>query len=409
MASQQALMASTFAWLDHSDSDRRSMLEAISQFRERDTLDEIGIGSIRDAFANLLFPGTSVLQTRARYFLFIPWIYLNLERRRTSSADVGTRARQDEVKLIRALKRGDAGALGVIGGQVEDRVQLLPSRAYWQGLEVLGIRRAHGSTERYHRSLDAFYAGQHETLRSDDGELVDQPLTNWHPGLPDSPHDLLQECSFALTRAEAEYLRDRILERASGTAFAYFVSHGDRDVDVPFAWRHPQVGELPLQTRERLDAAHAFSDLIQGARLLYNVMVAEMSNSGELVEHVDRLEAWEGGLSVHAQQLASGNRSAFWQLAYEGNPRISGGARRFADRWSQLVAESAGRIGATPAARSLIQDREIRLKRGLARLDERNVRARENWGGTAGTNPLDYRWGGTVSRLVNDIRLGFDD
>src|SRR4051812_19238555 len=153
-------MASTFAWLDHSDSDRRTMLEAISQFRERDTLDEIGIGSIRDAFANLLFPGTSVLQTRARYFLFIPWIYLNLERRRLPSSEVGAKARRDEVALIRALKRGDPGALGVIGAQVEDRIQMLPSRAYWQGLGVLGIRRVTGPVERYHRSLDVFYLSQ---------------------------------------------------------------------------------------------------------------------------------------------------------------------------------------------------------------------------------------------------------
>jgi hypothetical protein len=33
------------------------------------TRDELGIGSVRDAFAELLFPGTGAIMTRARYFL----------------------------------------------------------------------------------------------------------------------------------------------------------------------------------------------------------------------------------------------------------------------------------------------------------------------------------------------------
>lgn len=41
---------------------------------EPGTLDELGIGSIRDTFSDELFPGTSTIQTRARYFLFVPWI-----------------------------------------------------------------------------------------------------------------------------------------------------------------------------------------------------------------------------------------------------------------------------------------------------------------------------------------------
>jgi hypothetical protein len=48
------------------------MVDVISAFREQDTRDELGLGTIRDGFANILFPGTSTIQTRARYFLF--WV-----------------------------------------------------------------------------------------------------------------------------------------------------------------------------------------------------------------------------------------------------------------------------------------------------------------------------------------------
>lgn len=67
-------MPSTFTWLDYSEHEHRKMLDVIDLFRERDTRDELGISSIHDAF----FPGTSTIQTRACYFLFIPWLYLEI-------------------------------------------------------------------------------------------------------------------------------------------------------------------------------------------------------------------------------------------------------------------------------------------------------------------------------------------
>ncbi len=63
---------STFTWIDHSEKQRRQILEAIDLFREKDTRDELGLAGIRDAFSDMLFPGTGSLQTRARYFFFVP-------------------------------------------------------------------------------------------------------------------------------------------------------------------------------------------------------------------------------------------------------------------------------------------------------------------------------------------------
>ena len=68
-------MASTLTWLDFSDRDRKRTLDAIDLFREEDTRDELGLGVIRDAFADRLFPGTSTIQTRVRYFIFVPWLF----------------------------------------------------------------------------------------------------------------------------------------------------------------------------------------------------------------------------------------------------------------------------------------------------------------------------------------------
>ena len=71
-------MPSTFSWVDFSDKDRENMMQIIHQLRQTDTLDELGIGSVRDSISNTLFPGTTTIQTRAKYMLFIPWIFIQM-------------------------------------------------------------------------------------------------------------------------------------------------------------------------------------------------------------------------------------------------------------------------------------------------------------------------------------------
>ncbi len=132
------------------------MVDVISAFREQDTRDELGIGTIRDGFADILFPGTSTIQTRARYFLFIPWMYLALERKKVPIAKAAEWARGRETALIYALESPAIGAATSVAKPV-DKLKRLPSNIYWQGLCTWGIRQFAGSQDQYHRSLDHYY------------------------------------------------------------------------------------------------------------------------------------------------------------------------------------------------------------------------------------------------------------
>ena len=71
-------MVSHFAWVDFAGENQQKMLDVVKLFQEKDTRDELGIGTIRDSFSDYFFPGTSTIQTRARYMLFVPWIYKGL-------------------------------------------------------------------------------------------------------------------------------------------------------------------------------------------------------------------------------------------------------------------------------------------------------------------------------------------
>ena len=107
-------MQATLTWLDLTAGDRDKMRRVLDLFNEQGTLDEMGLGNLRDAISDALFPGTSYNQTRLRYVLFIPWIYLRLETRRVRSLDVERAARQAEVDLIGRLEQGK-DKKGIIG------------------------------------------------------------------------------------------------------------------------------------------------------------------------------------------------------------------------------------------------------------------------------------------------------
>ena len=66
-------------WIDFSKNERNKVLSVLDLLTEAGTLDELGIAPIRDGFANLFFPGTSTIQTRAKYFMIVPYALKDLE------------------------------------------------------------------------------------------------------------------------------------------------------------------------------------------------------------------------------------------------------------------------------------------------------------------------------------------
>src|SRR4051794_23526754 len=132
-------------WLASSERERQRALELARALRQRESRDELGIGSVRDALADLLFPGTSTLHTRARYHLFIPWAY-QLGFAQRGSASLASHVRTQEAQLIAALKQSD-DLRGLIGRDAGAALRRMPSALYWQGLHVWGIRRVGGAAE----------------------------------------------------------------------------------------------------------------------------------------------------------------------------------------------------------------------------------------------------------------------
>ncbi len=401
-------MPSTFTWLDNSESDRRRALEVIDLFAQPGTLDELGIGMIRDALADQMFPGTSTIQTRARYFLFIPWIYLDLERRRVPSAKISELARQEEIRLARSLAENEADASGVIGKEAGRHLKRLPSAIYWSGLQRWGLRQSRASQDSYHRSLDRLYADQRAWREAGhDREGQSAPPGIWHPHIPDPPSDFPDAVNFALGREEVEYLQDRIRAQARGSLLAHLIDEGAVGPRVAFPWLHPVCAELPPRLRELLGHARNFAEAHHGAALLYNLMLAEKFPLPERVEQYrEMLAGWAALVSERSEVLRGWDRERFWDLVQMENGRpIPPAHRQFVDDWFELLqaASQPGALVESETARQLIEVRERALKRGRARLAHREYL--ERWGGTSGAGLLNYRWS-TVQTIVSDILDG---
>ncbi len=392
-------MPSTFTWLDHSESDRREMQRVIELFKEADTRDELGIGQIRDAFSDLLFPGTSTIQTRARYFLLVPWIFREMEQRKIPSRRARSRGREFEVQLIDALENGGESS-GVIGIVARADLKRLASSVYWHGLGVLGIRLIHGSTEDYYRSLDSFYRMNKTAPISESGEVLQQAPRNWHGGLPDAPDDLLESATMDLTRAEADYLRDRMRISIPNSMLSHVVDLGI-ETAVNFPWLYPAADDLPDHIQEWLRNAWNFSEAIHGASLLYNLMLAKKSERDDLITHYDyMLDEWSSEMRQGQDRFDAWDRRRFWEIAQSSNTRVSQPTKTFVDGWLDIALDESIRIQNDLSARNLIEHRERSLKRSQARLANR--RALEMWSEAAGTAQLNYRWPIT-QRIANDI------
>lgn len=65
-------MTSRIGWIDFSREHRDRVFSVIDMLGESGTVDELGVGVVRDALADWLFPGVSTIQTRPKYFLLIP-------------------------------------------------------------------------------------------------------------------------------------------------------------------------------------------------------------------------------------------------------------------------------------------------------------------------------------------------
>lgn len=386
------------------------MREIVQLFSQRETQDELGGRRIVVVLSDELFPGTSVLHSRARYLLFIPWFV----KRSATKKDPRGWFEWLERRMISAFLDDtdtppEDRLVGLIGRDAGPKVRQLPSSAYWTALDAWGVLLVPGNVQDTLARTSKAPAQPFD----DADELPERQLGVWHPGVGEAPRGFPEDDldgGFRLKPHEAAWLRERWLAKADGSLLAH-LARGAGTLSGEWApWLEPRCLTAAHSIRGVLDEAERFSLTLAGGRLLYYLMVGEKYlGTGydqadiDLDLLRDQLDAWADEVSDRLGLFGGWDPRDFWTLVRSRNARVDELTRRFFDQWFDRVRRGdVTNVADDPALRSGIEARERFLKRGQARLS--NTKLLAGWQGGLPSR-VSFRWA-QVQQLVTDVQQG---
>lgn len=406
---------SGIGWIDFSSEDRARVQEVLNRLKEPGTLDELGIGQVRDAFSDLLFPGFSTIQTRARYFLEIPKIMLDWSAKSTAyrrKHPLPVYLRDAENDLARTLKANyealNLSPENVIGHTVVERggVARRPSSTYWNGLRVFQIVDTSKSLAEFCREWRQGY----ETVKavdsdegSDDSDQhfereVRRPPNSTGPWRAGLTLDLdKQEAEFLATRFKsakeiehsvaAQLLSTKLVEAGIGANHETFAAFS--------LWANRQTS-LSLQMRVRVKTAQRFSAGIEGAHIIFNRLLAERLDDEDLRSYcIDEYKGWKSRVA-HAN-IFHATAAKEWLDVSMASRTVKKRTVNFLHDWTKAVCENASQRKLD----ELVRTQALANKPGRSLL-ERMPRAKAAW---YGMKALEYRWP-TARRMLRDLLEG---
>lgn len=368
-------------WIDFSTADRNKVKQILSLIRPEGQLDELGVGYLRDALADVLLPGISTIQTRAKYFFIVPYIlrdYLRLpaSQRRKQAPRSYLKEQEHQVKNLLREKYGQQGNSGVIGITLPPGKYIVrtPSEIYWRGLQLFGCIDSHGlSRENYLRN-----AINHQALeRAENDEEADDKESNHEDvfciNVPTNP-DWRIDLSLDLTKTEADFLYAQIRNTNNVKLQQSLLPtlFGDNKLIELFMKaksfqdfvRKSQSCDLPTFLKHKLILAFNFAEIMEGVHLLYNHLLQLHFYSQNYDDHW-QTEWIKWKTALYDKMINPGDFCIQDVFEYAFVRRIN--TELFITRWWQLLKESTAMLP-TPAMINIISMQETGAKGKKARL-----------------------------------------
>lgn len=388
-------------WIDFSKSERSKVLSVLDMLSEAGTLDELGIAPVRDGFANIFFPGTSTIQTRAKYFMIVPYALKDLEYSGESNPNRILRA-FDEVERHcgeRFLANGN-DTDGIIGSRSLGQgkwVKRTPADIYWAGLRNYGIFTGGTlSLTEYVRAMCALKnqkttltklgnrndnAEENESDDKDAGELFQMQF--WK--IPTYEQDWEDNLDIKLTEDEGDFLKRQITLTYPDSMMAYILKNNMVEVFEPesFLQLDSLIHLFPKQIQDDYRLASSFSMFLYVIRTVYNIIVSEGKNP-------DANSEWKE-LEPYLDEYAEVDlESIFGRLQIHSNVFLC----RFLQKEQELMV-----VGDLEGMKTEIRRRERELKQNRAKTMHPGEFDPCTW---YGGGALDYRFG-NAKVIMKDI------
>lgn len=390
-------------WVDFSREDREKVLDVMNLLQEQGAVDEIGIGLVRDAFANLFFPGTSTVQTVAKYFLIVPYVLKEATEGRYGNDLNKTLRRIDleEKECGKLLMQNCPGEDGIIGRRVLPKswVARKPSNIYWNGIRTYGICTQDLTIPELLKASIVLQAQKKTSALGNKGDdTADSERDDADAGrdvatqlfsVPDDYYaDWRSILTIHLTATEAAFLR-KMIETSVPTSLLGYLLRNNIDVTTydSFEAIYEDLGTaVPAELARTMKLACDFNRLVYTARVRYNHILSAGQNEDAVAEWAYIEENMQHMMSVDVDDVL--------QTLHITNFRL----RRFLTNFKTALL-----AGDLDAADNALIDREVEIKtRSRAKLCKRDDYANDTW---IGGRYLDYRFS-SAKRIITDIYRG---
>ncbi len=389
-------------WIDFSKSERSKVMSVLDMLSQPGTLDELGIAPVRDGFADLFFPGTSTIQTRAKYFLIVPYVMKELELNDETNPHRLLRDLDALEKdcALRLLAKGEDPE-GIIGRRSLSQggwVKRPPSNIYWAGLRNYGIFTGSFSIAEYIWYI-CEQKNQKKTLqklgnRNDRDEDTDKAQDDWDAGglyrirfwsVPTFEENWKDKLELRLSKEESAYLKRQIVMRHPDSMMAFILKNNRKDILSCGSFDNMAglIHQFPERIQEDYHLAADFAQFLYVLRILYNVILSEGKN-----ETANRLWAEK---TPDLADLAAVNIDGIIE-------RLNLFRQVYLCRFLRNAKEWMAKKN-IEGLKEEIRRREMELKGARAKTTHPGEFGESEW---YGGGLLDYRFG-NASRIINDI------
>ncbi len=362
-------------WLDLDERDQRRARNCLRRLEIPGSIDELGFGILRDAFADRFFPATNTIMTSTRYLFFIGNIYIWLEHANVRSDQLVSKLKSMQDQLREQLECNEQQ--NVIGKVSKNNLERYPHSIYWNGLKQLGFFQQDWDQPYYHRHLAQIVRARRGISDDDDMSHSAGPAARtWDPifetlmmegqsAINRKDGSFSDATCFQLHRAEARYLANRF--KAIAEQRPSMLNHlvQERfDSEFSYPWETP----VPPALKNVLHHARMVSVFTKGATLMYyHLLLLARRRARMSAPDLDFAAILERWWSLARIELLSWNLSEFFDLA------VAMGAlrndRAFFGDWIErckAVANAEALLNDTQAT-ELIRRRELNRKGPKAR------------------------------------------
>lgn len=402
-------------WIHFSNTTRKQVLKVIDLLGEKGSIDELGIGVVRNAFSNEMFSGISTIMTRARYYYTIPYLIIDyLSERQKNPIEIYMDRAETEIMMELTNKHyNNAENERIIGYTVAKRnidtkskneLVRKPSEIYWGGIRSFQLFKKQHSFAQLCQAINQgkYQNGSKDNVGNDLESGDDSPdhvgwqeifhvpyIKNWEPD------------RISLSQMEAEHLKEKI-SVAFPKSFLTAILE-DNQISREFlkvkefkeTLNSEYFHKLSKQNQKIISTAVQFWEILFGAHIRLNVLIQQRDQQNE---HISFEQEWQDYLQLmEFFEWDSFDQDFIWVIT-DKYSNVKPKTRNFINNWIAGMRDK----DSVQKLDELVINQEKDNKKERSKFSPTNHISYNGW---VGIRNMDFRLS-NVQVIVQDILSG---